>query len=167
MLKQKGAIAADRIRRITGFSIGPFGGLQWAEPGLTDKEKVRRFLIFLEDRRVLYNPDALEVRSQVEESVKQIRETCVGTLQELGEGDFAVVPIRAIQQACRRFQDESHMVFRLLMTCPHMNDPNAGFFTALGAMRATIGYQVALLAGHYDLEVSEQLARILPFDIDQ
>lgn len=161
-IRKKESVTASAVRRITGFSIGPFGGLQWADPGPSDREKVRQFLVFLEDRRVLYNPDELEVRSQVDSSVGRIREECVKSLQSLGERDFATVPIRAIQQACRRFQDESHLQFKHLMTYPRMDEPNAGFFTALGGMRSTIGYQVALLAGHYNLDVGPELAQILP-----
>ena len=37
---------------------------------------------------------------------------------------------------------------------------------ALGAFRATVGYQVALLAAHYDLDVEDDLASVLP-DLDR
>ena len=37
-----------------------------------------------------------------------------------------------------------------------------GFFVALGAYRATVGHQVALLAAHYDLDIEGDLALILP-----
>jgi len=65
--KKGGRVTADTARRVTGIST-PFGGLQWADPGPSDTEIVRRFLLFLEDRRVLYNPMYLEIVSQVEHS---------------------------------------------------------------------------------------------------
>lgn len=37
-----------------------------------------------------------------------------------------------------------------------------GFFTALGAYRATVGYQVVLLAAYYDLTIEGELAGVLP-----
>lgn len=161
-LRKSGPVTAEAVRREIGFSIGPYGGVPWVVPTSEDRDKVRKLFLFLEDRRVLYNPDELEVRAQVESSVDQIRQTCLKVLEDLGERDFANVPVRAIQQACRRFQDESQMVFKHFMPYPRMDELNAGFFNALGAMRATIGHQVALLAAYYDLEVSGQLAQILP-----
>lgn len=85
-LKKGEKVTAETARRITGIS-GPFGGLQWADPGPSDAEIVRRFLLFLEDRRVLYNPMHLEVTSQVERSIHEIRQECTKTLQVLATAD--------------------------------------------------------------------------------
>lgn len=104
-------VTARTARRITGIST-PFGGLQWADPGPSDTEIVRRFLLFLEDRRVLYNPMHLEVTSQVEHSIHEIRHECTKTLQELAPGAFAVFPVRAIREAGRRFHDDQNEDFR-------------------------------------------------------
>src|ERR1700680_1475395 len=97
--KKGGKVTAAAARRITGISV-PFGGIQWADPGPSDGKIVRDFVLFLEDRRVLYNPMFLEVVSQVEHSVHEIREQCTKTLQALSPGAFAVTPIRAIRDAC-------------------------------------------------------------------
>src|ERR1700722_11368065 len=75
-------VTAEAARRITGISI-PFGGISWAAPGPSDAEKVREFILFLEDRRVLYNAQDLEVVSQVERSIHEIREQCTRALQAL------------------------------------------------------------------------------------
>jgi hypothetical protein len=45
----------DLARRITGFST-PFFGVSWNPPA-AERDTVRGFLTFLEDRRVLFNPD--------------------------------------------------------------------------------------------------------------
>jgi hypothetical protein len=58
-LRKSGKVTADTARRVTGIS-SPFGGLQWADPGPSDSEVVRQFVVFLEDRRVLYNAADLE-----------------------------------------------------------------------------------------------------------
>jgi hypothetical protein len=153
-------VTAATARRITGIST-PFGGLQWAEPGPSERETVRGFVLFLEDRRVLYNPMNLEVRSQVDHSIHEIRRQCTETLQQLGETAFATVPIRAIREACRRFHDDDNIEFRFFDRWgPH--DVGAGFFMALGAFRATVGQQVALLAAHYDVDIEGDLASVLP-----
>lgn len=165
-LRRRRTVTAETARRITGIST-PLGGLQWADPGPSEAEVVRRFLVFLEDRRVLYNAMQLEVPSQVDDSVHQIREECTRTLQQLGTGAFAVVPVRAIREASRRFHDDRgerfHHLDREWDRPPlHGREADPGFFVALGAYRATVGHQVTLLAAHYDLDVDGDLASVLP-----
>jgi hypothetical protein len=158
--KRSGKVTAEMARRITGISI-PFGGIQWADPGPSDAETVRKFLVFLEDRRVLYNAHELEVAGQVHHSIHLIREECTRTLQTLPANAFASAPIRAIRQACRRFHDNENEQFRFFDDRWH-HDGNPGFFVALGAFRATVGHQVALLAAHYDIDIEGDLAGVLP-----
>lgn len=154
-------VTADTARRITDISA-PFGGIQWADPGPSDAEIVRRFLVFLEDRRVLYNPMDLEVPSQVEHSIHQIREECTRTLQVLASSVFAVKPIRSIREAGRRFHGDENEEFRFFERGNHPQEGSPGFFTALGAFRATVGQQVALLAAYYDIDIEGDLAAVLP-----
>lgn len=155
-------VTAEAARRITGIST-PFGGVQWADPGPSDTEIVRKFILFLEDRRVLYNPMILEVESEVEHSIHQIREESTKTLQALPAKAFGVIPIRTIRAACRRFHDDEREDFRNFGGGPWRGrGENAGFFMALGAFRATIAQQVTYLAAHYDLDVEGDLASVLP-----
>lgn len=154
-------VTAASARRITGIS-SPFGGLQWSDPGPSDAEMVRRFLLFLEDRRVLYNPMHLEVTHQVEHSIHEIREECTKTLQALTPGAFGALPIRTIREASRRFHDDQNEGFRFFDDRWPGRDGSPGFFMALGSYRATVGQQVALLAAHYDIDVEGDLASVLP-----
>jgi len=159
-------VTAETARKITGIST-PLGGVQWSDPGPSQRELVRRFIVALEDRRVLYNPMWLEIRSQVESSIHEIRAACTKTLQQLGEHDFAVVPVRAIREACRRFHDDSNLDFRFFdLRDRYHHDATPGFFVALGAFRATVGHQVAALAAHYDLAIDGDLASVIP-QLDQ
>jgi hypothetical protein len=153
-------VTAATARRITGIST-PFGGLQWTDPGPAELETVRGFLVFLEDRRVLFNPYDLEVPGQVHHSVHEIRHECTDVLRRIGATSFAAVPIRAIREACRRFHDDENMDFRFFDRPDH-HGTGVGFFVALGAVRATVGQQVALLAGHYDIDIEGDLASVLP-----
>jgi hypothetical protein len=157
-------MTGDVARRITGIST-PLFGILWADPGASQADRVRGFLVELEDRRVLYNPMWLEVPQQVDHSLHEIRRACTAALQDFSADDFAVVPIRAIRAACRRFHDDSNMDFQHFDRRDYgQHDPGAGFFVALGALRATIGQQVAMLAAHYDLEIEGDLATVLPSD---
>ena len=166
LFKRSTKVTADTARRITGIS-SPLGGVQWADPGPSDGEFVRQFLVFLEDRRVLYNAMQLEVPSQVEHSIHQIREQCTRTLQQLGASAFAAQPIRTIRVAGQSFHDDCNEEFHNMVhdwdgPRQHQHRFGPGFFTALGAYRATVGYQVALLAGHYDIDVEGDLASVIP-----
>jgi hypothetical protein len=164
---RRNRVTADTARRITGISL-PFGGLSWADPGPSDAEIVRQFLVFLEDRRALYNPMQLEVAGDVENSIHQIREQCTRTLQQLGPDAFALAPVRMIREAGRRFHDDCQEEFPHVQRDwdgPHRRrhpDCGPGFFVALGAYRATVGHQVALLAAHYDLNIEGELASVIP-----
>jgi len=161
-LRRSTRMTGDTARRITGIST-IFGGFQWTDPGPPQREKVRHFIVALEDRRALFNPGYLEVRDQVIHSLSQIREICTEALKGLGEKDFAVVPIKAIRAACRRFQDDANLDFRNYSAGHHHHDhADLGFFVALGALRATVGQQIAMLSAHYDIEINGELALILP-----
>jgi hypothetical protein len=160
-LKRGRRVTGTIAHRITGISM-PFGGMQWADPGPSDVAIVRRFVLSLEDRRVLYNPMDLEVVSQVETSVHAIREECTKTLQALPPDVFAATPLRLIRAAARRFQDDQHEEFRFLDERWRARGATPGFFTALGAFRATVGQQVALLVAYYDIAVEGDLAAVLP-----
>jgi hypothetical protein len=151
----------ELARRITGFST-PFFGVQWTPPS-AERDMVRGFLAFLEDRRVLFAAHHLEVHGEVEHSVHQIRCRCTETLAALPNQSQASAPIRAIRAACRRFLDEPHQDFRNL----YVRDfgdfrDSAGFFTALGELRATVGAQIAILAVLYKVELEAELATIVP-----
>jgi hypothetical protein len=154
-------MTAETARRITGIS-GPFGGVQWAAPGPSDRERARGFLIELEDRRVLYNPDWLEVRQQVDASVDEIRDICTAALKTFAPSDFATLAIRNVRAACRRYLDDTTIEFRHADFHRQRGDLSAGMFLALGAFRSTVGQEVARLAAHYDIEVEGELASVLP-----
>jgi hypothetical protein len=159
--KKGSKVTAAAARQITGIS-SPFGGIEWADPGPSDGELVRQFVLFLEDRRVLYNPTYLEVVGQVEHSIHEIREQCTKTLQALPPKAFAVTPIRTIREAARRFHNDQNEDFRFFADRWHSREGSPGFFAALGAFRAIVGQQVALLAAHYDFDVEGDLASALP-----
>ena len=160
-LQKAKRVTAETARRITGIS-GPFGGIQWSDPGPSDAEIIRRFFLFLEDRRVLYNPYHLEVASQVEHSIHEIRAECTRTLQALPPKAFAANPIQAIRAACRKFHDDQNEAFRFFDGRWAHFEGGPGFFTALGSLRATVGQQAAFLAAYYNIDIEGDLATVLP-----
>ena len=83
---------ADLARRITDIST-PIVGVSWNPPA-ADRDAVRAFLTFLEDRRVLFNPFHLEVEYQVQQSIIQIREHCTKAIGALPDSSHAIAPLR-------------------------------------------------------------------------
>ena len=151
---------ADLARRVTGFST-PIFGLSW-DPPAAERDTVRALLTFLEDRRVLYQPYQLEVEGDVEHSVHAIRQQCTQSLANLNEQSQAAGAIRAIRAVCRRFLDEPRPEFRSLSGNLGRHRGHAGFFTALGELRATVGSQIGVLALLHRIELEAELASILP-----
>ncbi|TIP11457.1 DUF6650 family protein [Mesorhizobium sp.] len=159
--RRSGKVTAATARKVTGFST-PLGGVSWSDPGPAESEIVRRFLVFLEDRRVLYNPFDMETEAEVEHSIHQIREECTKTIQALTADAFAVTPVRAIREAGRQFHDDQREHYRHFDFQWRGNHPTPAFFVALGAFRATVGHQIAVLAGRHEIDVEGPLASIMP-----
>ena len=155
---------AELARRVTGFSVPGFG-LQWT-PAEDERKTIRTLLTFLEDRRVLYRPQHLEVVGEVERSVLAIRQQCTETLSALPEQSSALSSIRMIRAACRTFLDQPRADFRNLY--PRDFDiarTGAGFFVALGELRARVGVQIAILSVRYQVEIEAELAASFPLKI--
>ncbi len=84
------------------------------DPIQADRRIVREFIIFLEDRRALYDPWSSEVPAQVTASVFQIRNELTRALQEVSEESRTRPALRLMQLACRRFLD-SHSPSQALL----------------------------------------------------
>jgi hypothetical protein len=62
---------SEIANRLTGISI-PLGGVSW-QPNDLAVSAARRLIAFLEDRRVLYAPEELEMPQHCVHSVLEIR----------------------------------------------------------------------------------------------
>jgi len=167
---KKGRITAKSLlSRLTGFSL-PFFGLQWTPPA-DEREIVRRLLINLEDRRVLYAPYHMEIEPAVMSSVQEMRKILEQALQDLPNTSPAVGSIRAMHVACRDFLTAVQVP---MAPQPGFNSPvmqfesmgkAASFFIALGWLRATFGIHIASLAYQYDIDIDQRLKSILPPEV--
>jgi uncharacterized protein DUF6650 len=154
-------------RRVTGGSGSALGfglGLSTTATA-TDRDIVQALVVFLEDRRALFNADYLEVQSQVDHSVIEIRKELTEALQQLEPTSPAVPPIRSMRAACRRYLDNPRQQFRLMgrSGVPGQNVP--GFFVALGELRAIFGVELKQLDDRFGLDIEPQLRELfLPAD---
>jgi len=85
--------------RLTGVST-PIFGVSW-QPPQSDVDAVKRTLVFLEDRRVLYAPDEAEVPKHCVDSVLRMREFLTDQLASGGVPDDVAGSLRAMRAAAR------------------------------------------------------------------
>ncbi|WP_287901580.1 DUF6650 family protein [Arthrobacter sp.] len=144
---------------ITGVSF-PVGGIQWQRtPG--DRKLARRVLTFLEDRRVIFGGRHLGDEEHCVLSALEIRDFLTEQIAVAHPGKEFETCLRTIRAACRDFVDAG--------------GPNGRYFTesdstqiaiefglALGDLRTSIGYQLAIILDQYPFHIEPQLAAILP-----
>jgi hypothetical protein len=97
---------SEILSRLTGIST-PLGGVSW-KPATPDVEVARSALIFLEDRRVLYNPTQIEFGPYCVQSVLEIRQFLTDVLSKQGIGDALAEHLRVMRAACGGFLDRYH-----------------------------------------------------------
>jgi hypothetical protein len=149
--------------RLTGISTS-LGGVSW-QATETEMAAARRVISFLEDRRVLYAPDELEVSAHCVHSVLDIRRFLTTELGKLDNGSVLAASLRAMRAACRKFLErvgvdgDDRTVF-------YANRPGHWaswtFYGALGEMRGTFGVHLARIAAEFKLDIEDSLAAILP-----
>lgn len=91
----------DILTRLTGISCPVFGA-SWNPPP-SDRQIARRVIAFLEDRRVLYVPDALEIPEHCVQSIIEIRHYLTSELQQLDAAEEIAKHLRAMRASCRKF----------------------------------------------------------------
>jgi len=146
--------------RLTGVSAW---GVQWDKKD-DDRELARRLLNLLSDRRMLWKDYSQEIEEHCVNSASEARRQ-LGVLLDSPEiGSEVSGRARAIQAAFRAFMDE---------VGPDDGEEwhrwrGAGtdrLSVALGRLRGVVGLLVGEIASTYRLDVSEDLATIVP-DLD-
>lgn len=153
---------SEVANRLTGIST-PLGGLSWEASELTSSA-ARRVIAFLEDRRVLYVPDQLEMPSHCVDSVLDIRGFLSTELGKLEAHSEFSASLRAMRAACRKFLERVGIDGRNAALYANERGHWASwtFYSALGEMRGTFGVHLAQIAAHFKLDIEGGLASILP-----
>ena len=90
------------LQRISGVST-PVFGVSWRPPN-HDRQELRRLIIFIEDRRILFRSDFVDGRSDwVVQSILEIRNELTKTIQNLSEDSKAIKDLRVLRKACRDY----------------------------------------------------------------
>ncbi len=154
--------------------------MSW-EPPTVDVDVAHRVIVFLEDRRVLYEPAEVEVADHCIESVLEIRRFLTGVLGDGGIAEDLGGHLRAMRAACRHFLTASRAIDPgddPDLWTPWRRDRDRDRFgyrsgledwnlnQALGELRGVCGIHIAQIAVKYGIDLEEQLASILPTDDD-
>jgi len=142
------------LRHLTGISC-PIFGVSWTPPE-DERQLIRQYLAFLEDRRVLFEDYCTEDPKHVELSIIEIRKESTNFIGKNLSKD-AEDSLRAIRSACRDYLSSSDTNKR--PGC-HM----ASTWSRLGQLRSLVGVHIARLCTIYGIEVEQQLLSIFPPD---
>ncbi len=156
------AIVIGMGYRMTGFSA--FGlGVEWEKvPG--DEKVAHRVIAYLENRRLLFGSRHSKDQDHCVASAIEIRNYLTTELGLTKQGSSLSMSLRAIRAACRQFVEAGGPRGRnFLGDAPWDAGP---FGLALGDLRTLVGWQVATIAGEYEIEVEPELAAIMPPSLD-
>lgn len=128
---------------ILGFSIN------WNPPE-SAKNIAREVIIFLENRRVLYNSYHLETYTHCVYSANEMRDFLTDKIIKASSDDLEK-HLRAMRRACIKFVQ--------LLSRRH---PNQFLAQGLGELRATLGLHIGILAAQYGIDIEDDLATIIP-----
>lgn len=160
---------SEIANRLTGIS-SPVLGVSW-QPTELEVSAARRVVAFLEDRRVLYAPDELEMPSHCVHSVLEIRRFLTAEIGKLDSDSEFAASLRAMRTACRKFLDRAGVdgdERTVLYANRRGHWASWIFYSALGEMRGAFGVHLARIATQFRLDVEDKLATILPeADLDE
>ena len=157
MSKKKVKLKGKYIfNRLTGIST-PIGGVNWTPPA-DERDKAKRLLNFIEDRRALYHPFDKDIRYYIEDSIFEIRKRLTNDLKEINKSSILGESLIAMRAACRKFLDDTQKAKNRSKDY-HIS---LSLLNSLAEFRTLCGIHVARLACAYDLELDDELSSILP-----
>lgn len=146
-------------KNITGISC-PIFGIQW-NPPIIEVHEAEKVVIFLEDKRVLFNSIEMENVEYCARSVIEIRKELTRALQALPSDSNLSKQLKRMRRACQEFNDAlCHPNFS------HLDYPiqKSIFERAIFKLRGKFGLAVAEVVNAYGLDVDDGLASIIPFN---
>ena len=144
---------------LTGVST-PFLGLSWTPPA-SEREAIRKLLVYLEDRRALYfSRYAYQHTGRPEhltESVLDIRRTLTATLQSVDFKSETRQLIESMRVACRSFLDDTPRIVRSSDEARR----TAVSATNMRPLQKAMATSIASLAILYELDLNENLSELI------
>jgi hypothetical protein len=154
------SLRADLARyRMTGGTVGPLG-VQWEHKD-DDREIARRVLNLFADRRMLWKDFSIEIEEHCVQSANRVRDELGAQLNNPEIGPVLEAELQLLQRLFRDFVDEVGPTGNGWHGERHPMGTDR-LSVALGRLRGLVGVHVGLLAAEYDLDVSDELATIVP-----
>jgi hypothetical protein len=159
----------DSFRMATyGATAGGDLSVSWTPPA-PEREELRKLVVFLEDRRALFDPYNVEAPILVEQSLQEIRGELTRVLQALDEDSRAAEQLRTMRDACQRYLTRTRWLSGVSggrgparLFGDLSNDEGDDFVLALGELRGAFMVCVGQIASTYDIEVQGKLGRLVP-----
>ena len=162
----------DFISRIRGISF-PICGVSWQPPG-SERQVIRRLLVFLEARRSLRLSHSRGVRHYVTPSILEIRQTLETALKDIENPESpAIPPLRAMREECESFLDVEEAAAAqdleggrgkktgLQDILGEEHDSHQDVNQALLRVRETFATNIALLCTEYGLDIQGPLGDLV------
>ena len=133
------------------------GGVQW-DIIPSDRDVVKHLIDELEDKRLLWEDSTREHAERCAASASFMREFIGTLLRTPGLSKPLTAELKMMRSHFRTFMSN---LSESNLDRPGLVDPVA-LERVIGWLRTPVGEQVGLLAAQYGIEVSEDLARIVP-----
>lgn len=150
-------VAKYRLTGISGGNALMSGGLQW-DIVLSDKDVVAQLIDELEDKRLLWETANRERADYCAASAAYLREFIGTLLRTPSLGKELKTELKLMRGHFRTFMSDLSATG---LDRPGFVDPVA-LERVLGWLRKPVGEQIGLLAAQYNIEVSDDLATIVP-----
>lgn len=147
------------LKCITGISV-PIFGIQW-KPVTDEVDIAQNIIVFLEDKRVLFNPIDMKAEIYCVQSVNEIRTEITRILQQTPSTYKIVKQLKELRKISQRFINE-------------IGSPNFSSFETpikksileneLFKLRQGFGRTISNLSLAYGINVDDDLAAIMPFN---
>lgn len=147
----------EGANRITGFQVPVIGaGVSW-QPTELEVTKARKLMVFLEDKRVLYESYVNEQMDYCIESVLNIRGYLVTqVLMEADQTSKLYECAKELRDGCVEFLDIVEVRNKSDMS------PYRLLRAALGRLRRVFGHSLLKISLTYEIDVERNLATIIP-----
>ncbi|MEA1604523.1 DUF6650 family protein [Pseudomonas spirodelae] len=150
----------ERIyKNITGLSC-PIFGIQWNAP-VIEADEAKSIIVFLEDKRVLFNPANMEDSNHCALSVLEIRSEITKALQALPTSSNLSNSLKRMRKSCHDFSNKlGHPKFSTFDQPVQVSILERELFK----LREKFGVSVAEISVAYGVDVDDGLASIIPFN---
>ena len=135
-------------------------GIQW-NPLASDSDEARKIVVYLEDRRVLFNPLHMEDSQHCLNSIIDIRKHVTEILARLSQNSNIAKPLRRMRKSS---QDFCNVVGHPKFNSFELPVKSSLLERELFKLRKNFGLSLAELSVAYGLDVDDQLASIIPFN---